>query len=95
MQEANIELRHQQNDKNVRLYIIQSPRYGTDLSVYNYLYKRAKEYFPNLREEDIALGVAENTGFMDGHAVINFSLQEGVEIPDTFKKLKWETWFKW
>ncbi len=94
--DVDVELRHIRLAGHLtRLYLIQTPMYGTDLSVYNNLFKKAKEYFPDLEEGDIAVGVVGNTGFMDGHAVISFSPLDDEDIPDDFIGLKWELWFNW
>lgn len=93
--DCDFEVRFYANDISDRLFFIQTPRYGTNLSDYNKLFIKAKEYFPNLKQEDISVGVVGNTGFMDNHAVISFSRHKDEIIPNSFKELKWENWFKW
>ena len=92
---SNIELRHQDNGNSFRLFLIRTPNYGTNLDVYNNLFEEAKKYFPNLNMSDVAIGYVQNTGFIDHHAVITFTLNDKELLPNDFKKLVWKNYFKW
>ena len=95
MSNANIELRHQIQGNSVRLFLIQTPTYGKKLSVFNNLFNKAKQYFPDLKEEDVDLGIVKNTGYMDHHALITFTLEDREKLPEDFKKLTWFDYFVW
>lgn len=77
------------------MFLIQTPQYGTTMSVYQRLFDKAKEYFPDLSPDIVQVGVVSNTGHMDHFAVICFQLSEGREIPEDFKKLTWQNHFRW
>ena len=67
-----------------RAVIIRRPNYGESLDAFLLLATEAKKHFPNVKDSDILLGKINGSGYMDGHAVITFSIPFNSKIPEVF-----------
>lgn len=69
-----------------RAFIIRTPQYGRCIDTYLTLADEARRHFPHLKNEDIEVGVVKNSGYVDEHAVIHFTISSDSQIPNSFRE---------